>query len=56
MHEISSDGRTGDAVASIAPLYLPDDRQLVMRTMPMPADANGKIGRASCRERVLVQV
>jgi acyl-CoA thioesterase YciA len=24
-----------------APLQLPDDRQLVMRVMPMPADANG---------------
>ena len=41
MHEISSDGRSGDAGDSIAPLHLPDDRQLVMRTMPMPADANG---------------
>ena len=26
---------------SIAPLQLPSDRQLVMRVMPMPADANG---------------
>ena len=25
----------------IAPLTLPDDRQLVLRVMPMPADANG---------------
>ena len=25
----------------IAPLQLPSDRQLVMRVMPMPADANG---------------
>ncbi len=41
MHEISNDGRSGDAGATIAPLHLPDDRQLVMRTMPMPADANG---------------
>ena len=37
MAEISSD----DADASIAPLRLPDDRQLVLRVMPMPADANG---------------
>ena len=28
-------------VSSIAPLSLPGDRQLVMRVMPMPADANG---------------
>ena len=28
-------------VSSIAPLQLPNDRQLVMRVMPMPADANG---------------
>ena len=46
MHEISSDGRSGNAGDSSAPLRLPDDRlpddrQLVMRTMPMPADANG---------------
>jgi acyl-CoA thioesterase YciA len=26
---------------AIAPLRLPDDRQLVLRVMPMPADANG---------------
>jgi acyl-CoA thioesterase YciA len=26
---------------SLAPLKLPDDRELVMRVMPMPADANG---------------
>src|SRR6476469_9987961 len=26
---------------SMAPLKLPDDRELVMRVMPMPADANG---------------
>ena len=25
----------------LAPLRLPDDRQLVLRVMPMPADANG---------------
>ena len=41
MPEISSDARSTDADTSIAPLHLPDDRQLVMRTMPMPADANG---------------
>ncbi len=28
-------------ISSIAPLSLPGDRQLVMRVMPMPADANG---------------
>ena len=28
-------------ISSIAPLQLPNDRQLVMRVMPMPADANG---------------
>ena len=27
--------------SSLAPLRLPDDRQLVLRVMPMPADANG---------------
>jgi len=26
---------------SLAPLQLPDDRQLVMRVMPMPSDMNG---------------
>ena len=41
MPEISADDRSAGADASIAPLQLPDDRQLVMRTMPMPADANG---------------
>src|SRR3954467_13250360 len=41
MPEISSDERIGDAVSSIAPLRLPNDRQLVMRVSPMPADANG---------------
>ena len=40
MPEISS--AHANAVASdIAPLQLPSDRQLVMRVMPMPADANG---------------
>jgi acyl-CoA thioesterase YciA len=28
-------------ISSIAPLTLPNDRQLVMRVMPMPADVNG---------------
>jgi acyl-CoA thioesterase YciA len=28
-------------LSGIAPLELPNDRQLVMRVMPMPADANG---------------
>lgn len=41
MPEISSDERSGDVHDSIAPLKLPDDRQLVLRVMPMPADANG---------------
>ena len=41
MPEISADDRSAGADVSIAPLRLPDDRQLVMRTMPMPADANG---------------
>ncbi|MEO7337064.1 MAG: acyl-CoA thioesterase [Caldimonas sp.] len=36
MPEFSSDG-----LESVAPLQLPNDRQLVMRVMPMPADANG---------------
>jgi acyl-CoA thioesterase YciA len=34
------DTKTPD-ISSIAPLSLPGDRQLVMRVMPMPADANG---------------
>ncbi len=44
MPDISSDASaadTADTVASIGPLQLPGDRQLVMRVMPMPADANG---------------
>ena len=42
MPEISSeDDFRGDADGSIEPLRLPDDRQLVLRVMPMPADANG---------------
>jgi acyl-CoA thioesterase YciA len=36
MPEISS-----TSIDSIAPLSLPSDRQLVLRVMPMPADANG---------------
>jgi acyl-CoA thioesterase YciA len=40
MAEISSPG--GDAAAEpLPPLQLPTDRQLVLRVMPMPADANG---------------
>jgi acyl-CoA thioesterase YciA len=35
-----NDKKTPD-ISSIAPLTLPGDRQLVMRVMPMPADANG---------------
>ena len=38
MAEISSQGA---AAAATTPLQLPDDRQLVLRVMPMPADANG---------------
>ena len=41
MAEISSQGTTDPSPSSIAPLSLPDDRQLVLRVMPMPADANG---------------
>ena len=41
MPEISSDTRRGDGGPSTARLQLPDDRQLVLRMMPMPADANG---------------
>ena len=36
MPEISS-----TRLEAVAPLRLPEDRQLVMRVMPMPADANG---------------
>ena len=38
MAEIQADNPLPD---SLAPLRLPDDRQLVLRVMPMPADANG---------------
>jgi len=41
MPEISRDGAAEAAPSSIAPLALPADRQLVLRVMPMPADANG---------------
>ena len=40
MPEISSAGAGGSPLTA-TPLQLPDDRQLVMRVMPMPADANG---------------
>jgi len=40
MPEISSTDAAA-IVAGIAPLELQGDRQLVMRVMPMPADANG---------------
>ena len=43
MAEISSGGTGAQSIdlSSLAPLRLPDDRQLVLRVMPMPADANG---------------
>ena len=50
MPQISSAGATAPTSSdeaprphadSIAPLTLPADRQLVLRVMPMPADANG---------------
>ena len=41
MAEISSEVPGEAESGSIAPLRLPDDRQLVLRVMPMPADANG---------------
>jgi acyl-CoA thioesterase YciA len=41
MPQISSDGAAAAISSSLAPLCLPDDRQLVLRVMPMPADANG---------------
>ncbi len=40
MPEFSSEDARA-VVSGIAPLQLPDDRHLAMRTMPMPADANG---------------
>jgi acyl-CoA thioesterase YciA len=39
MAEISSPSGTG-SLEDLAPLQLPVDRQLVLRVMPMPADAN----------------
>jgi acyl-CoA thioesterase YciA len=41
MAEISSEVPGGAESGMLAPLRLPDDRQLVLRVMPMPADANG---------------
>ena len=45
MPEFSSDGPARALPVAppdaLAPLRLPDDRQLVLRVMPMPADANG---------------
>ena len=41
MPDISSDLAANDKARVIGPLELPSDRQLVMRVMPMPADANG---------------
>jgi len=40
MPEITSQSESGIPDA-LAPLKLPADRELVMRVMPMPADANG---------------
>ncbi|HJV95078.1 MAG TPA: acyl-CoA thioesterase, partial [Albitalea sp.] len=40
MPEITS-APENKATDAVAPLQLPSDRQLVMRVMPMPADANG---------------
>jgi acyl-CoA thioesterase YciA len=40
MPEITS-APENKASESVAPLQLPSDHQLVMRVMPMPADANG---------------
>ena len=34
-------GISSTRLEAVAPLRLPEDRQLVMRVMPMPADANG---------------
>lgn len=45
MPQISRDGAPGPLPGTMpgtpTPLRLPDDRQLVLRVMPMPADANG---------------
>src|SRR5258706_4688644 len=40
MAEISSTAPNADAL-HLSPVQLPVDRQLVLRVMPMPADANG---------------
>ena len=40
MPEISHE-QAGAEISGTRPLQLPDDRQLVMRVMPMPADVNG---------------
>ena len=41
MPEVTSTPALGTDGHSLSPLQLPGDRQLVMRVMPMPADANG---------------
>ena len=40
MPEVSSGPISGHEAHPLSPLRLPDDRQLVLRVMPMPADAN----------------
>ena len=41
MPEVTSAPAPGGDAHSLSPLQLPGDRQLVMRVMPMPSDANG---------------
>ena len=41
MPEVTSAPAPGTDGHALSPLQLPGDRQLVMRVMPMPADANG---------------
>ena len=41
MPEVTSAPLPGTDGHALSPLQLPGDRQLVMRVMPMPADANG---------------
>jgi acyl-CoA thioesterase YciA len=41
MPEVTSAPAVGGDAHSLSPLQLPGDRQLVMRVMPMPSDANG---------------
>jgi acyl-CoA thioesterase YciA len=41
MPEVSSAPAPSTDAHPLSPLQLPGDRQLVMRVMPMPADANG---------------